>query len=186
KAGRTPGFPRFKGRGRFDTVEWPKDGDGCRWGRIPVVVPIEGSRVPVEVLETSGSRAAAGEPSSTRGPGRLPGFTPTPTLAMSRQGEPSGGGTPVPDAQWQTRMPSPTSVRTTQQPPPDDPETCTNKRGKEKPCKPTKGPTQEPSPTNSPPKPTISISQVPEWGDGESPEPTPSPPDPTLSDTPPA
>jgi putative transposase len=31
KAGRTPGFPRFKGRGRFDTVEWPKDGDGCRW-----------------------------------------------------------------------------------------------------------------------------------------------------------
>ncbi|MBB5783091.1 RNA-guided endonuclease InsQ/TnpB family protein [Nonomuraea jabiensis] len=30
KAGRTPGFPRFKGRGRFDTVEWPKDGDGCR------------------------------------------------------------------------------------------------------------------------------------------------------------
>ncbi|TDC92055.1 transposase [Nonomuraea deserti] len=30
RAGRTPGFPRFKGRGRFDTVEWPKDGDGCR------------------------------------------------------------------------------------------------------------------------------------------------------------
>ncbi|GLY79449.1 transposase [Actinoallomurus iriomotensis] len=30
KAGRTPGFPRFKGRGRFNTVEWPKDGDGCR------------------------------------------------------------------------------------------------------------------------------------------------------------
>ncbi|WP_319019026.1 RNA-guided endonuclease InsQ/TnpB family protein [Microbispora sitophila] len=35
KAGRTPGFPRFKGRGRFDTVEWPKDGDGCRWDRQP-------------------------------------------------------------------------------------------------------------------------------------------------------
>ncbi len=31
QAGRTPGFPRFKGRGRFDTVTWPKDGDGCRW-----------------------------------------------------------------------------------------------------------------------------------------------------------
>ncbi|GIH61298.1 RNA-guided endonuclease InsQ/TnpB family protein [Microbispora siamensis] len=29
--GRVPGFPRFKGRGWFDTVEWPKDGDGCRW-----------------------------------------------------------------------------------------------------------------------------------------------------------
>ncbi|MFC3981022.1 RNA-guided endonuclease InsQ/TnpB family protein [Streptosporangium jomthongense] len=35
KAGRTPGFPRFKGRGRFDTVEWPRDGDGCRWDSQP-------------------------------------------------------------------------------------------------------------------------------------------------------
>ncbi|MGP3929616.1 RNA-guided endonuclease InsQ/TnpB family protein [Nonomuraea sp. KM88] len=35
RAGRTPGFPRFKGRGRFDTVEWPKDGDGCRWDSQP-------------------------------------------------------------------------------------------------------------------------------------------------------
>ncbi|MGP3936300.1 RNA-guided endonuclease InsQ/TnpB family protein [Nonomuraea sp. KM88] len=33
--GRAPGFPRFKGRGRFDTVEWPKDGDGCRWDSQP-------------------------------------------------------------------------------------------------------------------------------------------------------
>ncbi len=31
KAGRTPGCPRFKGRARFDSVEWPKDGDGARW-----------------------------------------------------------------------------------------------------------------------------------------------------------
>ncbi|GGP00479.1 transposase [Nonomuraea glycinis] len=35
KAGRTPGFPRFKGWGRFDSVEWPKDGDGCRWDSQP-------------------------------------------------------------------------------------------------------------------------------------------------------
>ncbi|MFF5110005.1 RNA-guided endonuclease InsQ/TnpB family protein [Streptosporangium sp. NPDC000509] len=35
KAGRTPGFPRFKGEGRFDTVEWPRDGDGCRWDSQP-------------------------------------------------------------------------------------------------------------------------------------------------------
>ncbi|MFG3439403.1 RNA-guided endonuclease InsQ/TnpB family protein [Nonomuraea sp. NPDC047897] len=35
EAGRTPGFPRFKGRGWFDTVEWPKDGDGCRWDSQP-------------------------------------------------------------------------------------------------------------------------------------------------------
>lgn len=31
KAGQTPGFPRFKGAGWFDTVEWPTDRDGCRW-----------------------------------------------------------------------------------------------------------------------------------------------------------
>ncbi|WP_329251603.1 transposase [Actinoallomurus sp. NBC_01490] len=35
KAGRKPGFPRFKGSGWFDTVEWPKDGDGCRWDSQP-------------------------------------------------------------------------------------------------------------------------------------------------------
>ncbi|MFG3436956.1 RNA-guided endonuclease InsQ/TnpB family protein [Nonomuraea sp. NPDC047897] len=35
KAGRPPGFPRFKGRGWFDTVQWPKDGDGCRWDSQP-------------------------------------------------------------------------------------------------------------------------------------------------------
>ncbi|WP_433374517.1 RNA-guided endonuclease InsQ/TnpB family protein [Streptosporangium sp. CA-115845] len=35
KAGRTPGFPRFKGKGCFDTVTWPKDGDGCRWDSQP-------------------------------------------------------------------------------------------------------------------------------------------------------
>ena len=31
KAGQTPGYPRFKGTARFDSVEWPKDGDGARW-----------------------------------------------------------------------------------------------------------------------------------------------------------
>jgi putative transposase len=31
KAGETPGYPRFKPTHRFDSVEWPKDGDGCRW-----------------------------------------------------------------------------------------------------------------------------------------------------------
>ncbi|MEV0401831.1 transposase [Actinoallomurus sp. NPDC050550] len=35
KAGHKPGFPRFKGQGWFDTVEWPKDGDGCRWDSQP-------------------------------------------------------------------------------------------------------------------------------------------------------
>lgn len=29
--GEKPGCPRLKGVGRFDTVTFPKDGDGCRW-----------------------------------------------------------------------------------------------------------------------------------------------------------
>ncbi|MFI7634953.1 RNA-guided endonuclease InsQ/TnpB family protein [Nonomuraea sp. NPDC049400] len=35
KAGDKPGYPRFKGVGHFDTVEFPKDGDGCRWDSQP-------------------------------------------------------------------------------------------------------------------------------------------------------
>ncbi|MEU5847106.1 RNA-guided endonuclease InsQ/TnpB family protein [Saccharopolyspora shandongensis] len=35
KAGKKPGYPRFKGVGRFDTVVFPKDGDGCRWDSTP-------------------------------------------------------------------------------------------------------------------------------------------------------
>jgi putative transposase len=31
KAGQTPGYPRFRGVDWFDTVDFPKDGDGCRW-----------------------------------------------------------------------------------------------------------------------------------------------------------
>jgi putative transposase len=31
QAGQAPGYPRFKGRGWFDSVTWPSDGDGCRW-----------------------------------------------------------------------------------------------------------------------------------------------------------
>jgi len=31
KEGRKAGYPRFKGKARFDSVEWPKDGDGARW-----------------------------------------------------------------------------------------------------------------------------------------------------------
>jgi transposase len=35
RAGQKPGYPRFKGCGWFDTVDWPKDGDGCRWDAQP-------------------------------------------------------------------------------------------------------------------------------------------------------
>ncbi|MFD7772022.1 RNA-guided endonuclease InsQ/TnpB family protein [Streptomyces sp. NPDC059787] len=35
KTGQTPGYPRFRSVGRFDTVVFPKDGDGCRWDSTP-------------------------------------------------------------------------------------------------------------------------------------------------------
>nr|WSW43023.1 transposase [Streptomyces sp. NBC_01001] len=35
KAGQTPGYPRFRGVSWFDTVDFPKDGDGCRWDATP-------------------------------------------------------------------------------------------------------------------------------------------------------
>jgi putative transposase len=31
KSGETPGYPRFKPAHRFDSVLWPKDGDGAKW-----------------------------------------------------------------------------------------------------------------------------------------------------------
>jgi putative transposase len=31
KAGQKPGYPRFRALDRWDSVEWPSDGDGCRW-----------------------------------------------------------------------------------------------------------------------------------------------------------
>ncbi|MCX4538298.1 transposase [Streptomyces sp. NBC_01669] len=35
KSGEAPGYPRFRGVGRFDTVDFPKDGDGVRWDATP-------------------------------------------------------------------------------------------------------------------------------------------------------
>ncbi|RLU87531.1 transposase [Streptomyces griseocarneus] len=35
KDGQAPGYPRFKGIGHFDTVNFPKDGDRCRWDSTP-------------------------------------------------------------------------------------------------------------------------------------------------------
>ncbi|MFF3253236.1 RNA-guided endonuclease InsQ/TnpB family protein [Actinacidiphila glaucinigra] len=35
KAGQAPGYPRFRGVNWFDTVDFPKDGDGCRWDSTP-------------------------------------------------------------------------------------------------------------------------------------------------------
>ncbi|MFC7919048.1 RNA-guided endonuclease InsQ/TnpB family protein [Streptomyces cinereoruber] len=35
ESGGKPGYPRFRGANRFDTVEFPRDGDGCRWNSTP-------------------------------------------------------------------------------------------------------------------------------------------------------
>jgi putative transposase len=35
KAGTKPGYPRFKGRGWFDSVEWPAQKNGARWDSAP-------------------------------------------------------------------------------------------------------------------------------------------------------
>ncbi|QNE75240.1 transposase [Streptomyces finlayi] len=35
KSGETPGYPRFRGANWFDTVDFPRDGDGCRWDSTP-------------------------------------------------------------------------------------------------------------------------------------------------------
>lgn len=35
KAAETPGYPRFRSDKRFDTVDFPKNGDGCRWDATP-------------------------------------------------------------------------------------------------------------------------------------------------------
>jgi putative transposase len=34
KAGQKPGYPRFKGRGRWDSIEWPAK-NGARWDSVP-------------------------------------------------------------------------------------------------------------------------------------------------------
>lgn len=55
QAGETPGYPRFKGQNRFDTVEFPSYGDGCKMegvlvyfqhiGRVKIKLhrPVEGT-----------------------------------------------------------------------------------------------------------------------------------------------
>ncbi|MGA5133421.1 RNA-guided endonuclease InsQ/TnpB family protein [Streptomyces olivoreticuli] len=35
KSGEKPGYPRFRGVSWFDTVDFPRDGDGCRWDATP-------------------------------------------------------------------------------------------------------------------------------------------------------
>jgi putative transposase len=35
KAGEAPGYPRFKGPGRWNSIEWDSHGNGCKWDSVP-------------------------------------------------------------------------------------------------------------------------------------------------------
>lgn len=35
KAGEAPGYPRFRGRGRWDSIEWPAPKGGAQWDSVP-------------------------------------------------------------------------------------------------------------------------------------------------------
>jgi putative transposase len=68
KTGRKPGFPRFKGRHRFDSVEWPKDGDGARWHPETNSVYLQGIGS-VKVTAHRGVRGTCeDDPNPPRGP----------------------------------------------------------------------------------------------------------------------
>ncbi|SKN10012.1 Probable transposase [Mycobacteroides abscessus subsp. massiliense] len=56
KARQTPGYPRFKGKARFDSVEWPKDGDGARWHPAAKRVYLQG----IGQIKVHQHRAVAG------------------------------------------------------------------------------------------------------------------------------
>ncbi len=57
KGGQTPGYPRFKSKDRFDSVEWPKDGDGCRWKPEHNQVHLQG----IGTLKVSAHRPVEGD-----------------------------------------------------------------------------------------------------------------------------
>ncbi len=66
KAGQKAGYPRFKGAARFDSVEWPRDGDGARWLPERLRVYLQGVG---HVRSTCPPAAGAGEddPGQTAG-----------------------------------------------------------------------------------------------------------------------
>jgi putative transposase len=62
RAGEAPGYPRFKGKDRFVSVEWPKDGDGCRWKPEVSRVYLQG----VGEVKVSAHRTAEGRVKTIR------------------------------------------------------------------------------------------------------------------------
>ena len=68
KAGATPGYPRFKGKARFDSVEWPKDGDGARWHPDTRRVYLQGVGQVKVTRAPRGGGAGQDDPDPPRGP----------------------------------------------------------------------------------------------------------------------
>jgi putative transposase len=56
KAGQKPGYPRFRALDRWDSVEWPSDGDGCKWKPEAARVYLQG----IGHVKVHAHRAAAG------------------------------------------------------------------------------------------------------------------------------
>jgi putative transposase len=56
KAGQAPGYPRFRALDRWDSVEWPSDGDGCKWKPEAVRVYLQG----IGHIKVHAHRAAQG------------------------------------------------------------------------------------------------------------------------------
>ncbi|MBB6474143.1 protein kinase domain-containing protein [Sphaerisporangium rubeum] len=138
--------------------------------RVPFVVPFHDTRTPTVPTGAHLPVAAASGPRASTGPAVPPGVPATPGPAMTRSAPPTDQRDPGDPWQSQMPRPRPTGTRTTNRPPDPTP-TCADRRGREKPCEPTRTPPPKPTRT---PKPTVSISQIPEWGDGEDPSATPT------------
>jgi putative transposase len=65
--GSKAGYPRFKGAARFDSVEWPKDGDGARWFPDQQRVYLQGIGK-VKVDAPPSGRAGEDDPNQASGP----------------------------------------------------------------------------------------------------------------------
>ena len=67
KVGQRPGYPRFKGAARFDSVLWPKDGDGARWAARSAAGVSAGHRPDQSDLASPGGGSGEDDSDQTRG-----------------------------------------------------------------------------------------------------------------------
>jgi len=101
KSGETPGYPRFRGVNWFDTVDFPKDGDGCRWKlHLPHLPrmrahrqgePAHPGKVPLPRLRPPRARRHRGSHQRSTGRAgpsqRQPGVTRSPRLQLGEESQ---------------------------------------------------------------------------------------------------